>query len=83
MCSNCGSLRPVSFQSRNAIIVNFVWMTCCTRAPPASLAPILFSGASTLNSTICQLFAIYAFIYTRRQTRRDARYKTDEYQGVH
>jgi len=52
-------------------------MTCCTHAPPASPALTPFSGASTLNSTICQLSGTYAFIYTRRQTRRDARWQRE------
>lgn len=75
MCSNCGSSRPASFQPRSATTANFVWTTCCMHAPPASPALTRFSGASTLNSTTCQPFATYAFIYTRRQTRKDARWK--------
>ena len=73
MCSNCGSSRPASFQPRSATTANFVWTTCCTHAPPASPAPTPSSGASTSNSTTCQPSATYAFIYTRRRTRRDAR----------
>lgn len=76
MCSNCGSSRPASFQPRNAITANFVWTTCCTPAPPASPGPTRCSGASTLNSTTSPLSVTFAFICTRRRTRRDARWST-------
>ncbi len=71
---SCGSSRPGSSHPKSVIIVNCAWMTCFTPAPPASPGPILSSGVSTLSSTTCQLSATSAFTFTKRRTRKDARY---------
>lgn len=73
MFSSCGLLRLEIFQLRNATTVSYVWMTCCTRAPPANPVRTPSSGESILNLTICLPFVAFVCTSTRKQTKRDAR----------
>lgn len=73
MFLNCGLSRRGIFRLKSATTASCVWMTCCMRAPPASLEQTRCSGVSTLSSTTSLLSGACACTSTRRRTRSDAR----------